>query len=241
MNINLFLSPESLDDFYFQDKNCVVIDSLRATSVICTALANGAKEVIPVATFEYAMKISAGIMSGQNLLGGERNTKKIDGFHVGNSPSEYTPETVSGKSIILFTSNGTKAIVKAKFSKDLVICSYLNLKAIANYLLEKKEDFEIVCSAKGGALNMEDTVCAGRLISKILEKEKDCTLNDGATAACALDREFGGNVHKMFRESDHGKILTENGFQDDLEICAQIDALEVVPVFTSGSIKLLNN
>ena len=113
MKIRTLLSPLNVEELYFTKKTTVVIDVLRATTTIVTALHNGAKEIIPVSSIEFAMKISGG---GQMLLGGERNAEKIDGFTFGNSPLEYTEEAVKGKSIILFTTNGSKALVRAKFS-----------------------------------------------------------------------------------------------------------------------------
>jgi len=241
MKINLFLAPNGLDEFYFTGKNTVVIDALRTTSVICTALANEAKEVIPVASFEYAMKISDGILSGQTLLRGERNTKKIEGFNLGNSPLEYSPETVTGKSIVLITTNGSKAIVKAKFSQNLIICSFLNLSAVTNYLIDKNEDFEILCSAKGSSLNMGDTVCAGKLISEIRNSIQNCELTDSALAAVSLNQCHGNNIKKMLYESEHGKILIENGFEEDLNFCANLNSLSIIPFYNGGSVKLSAN
>ena len=97
MKLNVFLSPVIVDELYFTGKTTVVIDVLRATSTIATAINNGAKEVVPVASVEFAVKVSGGMFGGQTLLGGERNTKKIEGFALGNSPFEYAKEVIEGK------------------------------------------------------------------------------------------------------------------------------------------------
>src|SRR5512135_2548557 len=115
MRVNVLFSPVIADELFFTGKTVIVIDVLRASTTIITALQNGAKEIVPVATVEFAVKVSGGMFGGQTLLAGERNTKKIEGFYLGNSPLEFVPEAVSGKSIIHYTTNGTKAIVKAKF------------------------------------------------------------------------------------------------------------------------------
>ncbi len=167
MKINVLLSPVTTEELYFTGKTTVVIDVLRASSTIVTALQNGAKEVIPVASVEFAVKISGGMFGGQTLIGGERNTKKIEGFALGNSPLEYTPDIVSGKSIIIYTTNGSRAIVKAKFSEHLFVASFHNLSAVANQLLHIGNDIEILCSGRSNAFSMEDTICAGRLIAEI--------------------------------------------------------------------------
>ena len=105
MKLNVFLSPVIVDELYFTGKTTVVIDVLRATSTIATAINNGAKEVVPVASVEFAVKVSGGMFGGQTLLGGERNTKKIEGFALGNSPFEYAKEVVAD--LFSFTAHGT--------------------------------------------------------------------------------------------------------------------------------------
>ena len=142
MKLNVHYSFDHLDDLYFTGKTSVVIDVLRATTVIVTALNNEAREIVPVSSVDFAMKISGNAFNGQTLLGGERNTKKVEGFQVGNSPLEYTSNVVSGKSIVLYTTNGSKAIVKAKFSENLFICSFINLPA-----LKKASSDEIIVSS----------------------------------------------------------------------------------------------
>src|SRR3990172_2597990 len=140
MNLNVLFSPVHADELYFTDRNTVVIDVLRASSTLITALSNGAREVIPVGTVDFAVKVSGGMFGGQTLLGGERNTKKIEGFALGNSPLEYTSEIVHGKTIVHYTTNGSKAIVKAKFSENLFIASFLNLAAIASHLVKIRSE-----------------------------------------------------------------------------------------------------
>ena len=109
MKCNVIISPSFLDELYYAGKTIVVIDVLRASNTIITALNNGAKEIVPVASIEFAVKVSGGMFGGQTLLGGERNTKKIDGFALGNSPGEYSKEIIYGKSIVFFTTNGFKS------------------------------------------------------------------------------------------------------------------------------------
>jgi len=174
MKINVLTSNISFDELYFTGKTCVVIDVLRASTVIVNALANGAREIIPVGTVDFAMKVSGDAFRSQTLLGGERNTKKVEGFTLGNSPLEYTPEIVNGKSIIHYTTNGSKSIVKAKFAENLFIACFNNLTAIVDHMVKLGKDFEIICAGNNGALNMEDSVCAGKMIfeiNDILEKD----------------------------------------------------------------------
>lgn len=239
MKINVLFSPLNADELYFTNKTTVVIDVLRATSVITQALKNGAKEIIPVGTIEFAVKVSGGMFGGQTLLGGERNTKKIEGFALGNSPFEYVKKIVEGKSIIFYTTNGTKAIVKAKFSENLIICSFLNLASVVEYLLELGNDVEILCSGRNNLFSLEDSVCAGKLVKEISKLNKDIVLNDSTLAAITLDDKFGSDVIDMMKNCEHGKILIENGFEKDIEFCGQLNATDIIPLFKSGTLKAL--
>src|SRR5690606_31381991 len=112
MKINVLFSPVGVDELSFTGKTTVVIDVLRASSTIVCARTNGARQRVTFSSIEFAVKVSGCMFGGQKLLAGERNTKKTEGFALGNSPLEYTPEVVKGKTIILFTSNGSRAVVK---------------------------------------------------------------------------------------------------------------------------------
>ena len=241
MKLNVFLSPIIVDELYFTGKTTVVIDVLRATSTIITAVNNDAKEVVPVASIEFAVKVSGGMFGGQTLLGGERNTKKIEGFALGNSPFEYSKDVVEGKSIVFYTTNGTKAVAKAKYSENLFACSFLNIQAVTEHLKSLNTDIEIICSGRNNYFSLEDTVCAGMLVSKILKKDESIQLNDSANAALILYEKFNKNILKMLKASDHGKILIDNGFEEDLEYCSKVDLLDVIPNYTNGVFKKFKN
>jgi len=240
MKIKVLFSPNNFDELYFTGKTTVVIDVLRATTTIVTALNNGAREVIPVATVDFAMKVSGNLFSGMTLLGGERNTRMIEGFSLGNSPLEYKEEVVGGKSVILYTTNGTKAIVKAKFSENLLICSFNNLAAIAAHLLRLNKDVEIICSGTNGFFSLEDTVCAGKLIAEIINVQPETELFDSAKASFTISKSYGKSVLKLLKETEHGKLLTQNGFTEDLKYCAKLSNINIVPYFVSGAIKKLD-
>ncbi len=239
MKINVLFSYISTEELAFTGKTTVVIDVLRASTTIIQALQNGAKEVIPVASVEFAVKVSGGMFGGQTLLGGERNTKKLEGFALGNSPLEYTPEVVGGKTIILFTTNGSKAIVKAKFSENLFIAAFTNLIAVANHLLKLNKDFEILCSGRGNNFSMEDVICAGKIISEIQKINNGVELTDSAKASVALSKSSGKNILTMLKQSEHGKILIDNDFIEDIKFCSRIGTSETIPYLSSGVLKAL--
>lgn len=239
MKINVLFSPVSVDELYFTGKTSVVIDALRATTTIITALENGAKEIIPVGTVEFAVKVSGGMFGWQTLLGGERNTKKIEGFALGNSPLEYSADVVTGKSVVLYTTNGTKAISKAKFSSKLFICAYSNISALAKHLASLDQDVEIVCAGRLNNFSMEDSVCSGKLIAEIEKLNDGIILSDSAKAAQALGKSFGRSLLKMMKDTEHGKLLIENGFEEDLKFCSKLNSSTAIPYLNGQALKLL--
>src|SRR3972149_2121514 len=239
MNLNVLFSPVHADELYFTDRNTVVIDVLRASSTLITALSNGAREVIPVGTVDFAVKVSGGMFGGQTLLGGERNTKKIEGFALGNSPFEYSKKIVENKSIVFFSTNGSKAIAKAKFSETLFVVSFSNLSAVAKHLLKMKKDVEILCAGNNSFFSLEDSVCAGMLIGEIKKHNHSVQLSDSSAAAFTLYERFGTNIFETLINSEHGKKLVENGFEKDVEYCSRYNITNNIPFFNGKALTLL--
>lgn len=239
MHIEVFFSPSQVDELFLRDKNVIVIDVLRASTTIATALMNGAREIIPVSTIESAVKISGNLFGDVVLRGGERNGKIIEGFNLGNSPAEYTAEAVKGKSIIFCTTNGSSAIVKARYAKNLIVGGFINMSPILDFMKEMGEDFYILCAGKSSLFCIEDSVCAGMIITQLINDESiDIELNDPAVAAAALYKSMGKNLQRMVRTTDHGKYLIEIGFKNDIKLCTDIDSVPVLPVLVGNSIKL---
>ncbi len=232
------MTPQQADELALRDRSVVVIDVLRASTTIITALSNGAREIIPVTTVESAVKISGNLFGDIILLGGERNGKIIEGFQLGNSPFEYSEEKVRGKSIIFSTTNGSQALVKARYAKELLVCGFANLTAVAGVVKECPRDLTIICAGNNGMFSMEDSVCAGMLIHVLAGDRDDLVLSDGALAALTLHKSLGKNILKMIRNSEHGKYLQEIGFEEDLKVCAQVDSTPAVPLLDGNVIKL---
>lgn len=237
MKIDCHFMPGPIDDLAMRDRTVVVIDVLRASTSIIMALANGAREVIPAGTVESAMKIAGNLGPDQALLGGERNGKVIPGFTMGNSPREYLPEKVKGKSIIFSSTNGSQALVKSRYAAELAVCAFVNMSACAAFLAEPERDFVVLCSGRNGGFSLEDTVCAGMLIS-LAAKGKDALLSDSAVAAQSLHKTFGRGILKMMRGTDHGRYLQEIGLGSDIPLCAALDSVPVVPLLEGNVIKL---
>jgi 2-phosphosulfolactate phosphatase len=237
MRIDCHFTPSPVDELALRERTVVVIDVLRASSTIITALANGAREVIPASTVEAAMKIAGNLGPDQALLGGERNGRTIPGFDLGNSPAEYVASRVQGKSIIFSSTNGSQAMVKARYAAELVIGAFLNMAEVAAFVRERSKDFVVLCSGRNGGFSLEDTVCAGMLIARVAE-ELDPVLSDSAVAAMSLYRSLGRGILKMMRGSDHGRYLEEIGFGGDIRYCAGVDTLPVVPLLEGNVLRL---
>ncbi len=239
INVEVHFTLAQLDEMRLKDKNIVVIDVLRASTSIATALQNGAKEIIPVSNVESVVKISGSLFGDVTLRAGERNGKMIEGFNLGNSPAEYKEENVKGKSIIFMTTNGSVAMVKGRHAKNLVVAGFVNLSAVVSFLKDLDGDFMIMCAGKENDFCIEDAVCAGKIINKFEhESQQDLVLNDAAVAAVTLDKILGKNILKMLKTSLHGKYLSEIGFEKDLELCAGIDSIPVLPTLSGNVIRL---
>ena len=237
MKIEVFFSPAGIDELGMRGRNVIIIDVLRATTTICTALSNGAREVIPTSDIENATKISSNLSSDSRLLGGERQGKKIDGFDLGNSPAEYTPEKVRNKSIIFTTTNGAGAIHKCRYASTALVASFVNITAIVEAIVEVGGTWTILCSGRQGAFSIEDATCAGMIISKVKEVT-DVDTEDAALTALILYKNFKKSILGMMKKSDHGQYLISIGFLEDLKFCAEVDSVPVVPVVSGLVVRI---
>jgi 2-phosphosulfolactate phosphatase len=239
MHIDIQFLPFSPDPSTLSQKTIAVIDVLRATSVIVHAISQGALEVIPVATVEEAFQSAKHFLQGATLLGGERGSKKIEGFDLGNSPREYVREKVEGKRVILTTTNGTKAFHSVSSGKEIMAGSFFNIGATARRCLDLNRDILLFPSGDGGRFSLEDTVCGGMLIDRIIKiGGESVSLTDAAHSAHILYRRFEANLIETFYVSSHGRDLVAKGFETDLAFCAQIDITDIVPMFRDGIIKI---
>jgi 2-phosphosulfolactate phosphatase len=237
MKIELLFTPLGSSELFFRDKIVVVIDVLRAATSIIIALKNGAREVIPVASVENAVKISGSLFGDVVLRCGERDGKIIPGFNLGNSPLEYTPEAVHNKSLIFTSTNGSLAMVKAKFARQIIIASFVNMSTVVDHMVKLNEDFTILCAGQDYNFCIEDAVCGGMIIQGIEKKGGKPVVSDPALAAKTLSKSFGRSILKMMKNSDHGRYLVSIGFEEDLKVCADIDSVGLLPVVTNGVIK----
>jgi len=238
MNIDIQFLPVPPNPNLLSGRVVVVIDVLRATSVMVRAMSKGASEIIPLTTVEEAFRMAKAFPRGFVVLGGERKNQEIPGFDLGNSPKEYIEEKVKGKKLILTTTNGTRAFHAVSSGKEILAGSFLNIGAIAQRCLELNRDLFIFPSGDEGNFSLEDTLCGGMLIDLITRKERnEISLTDAAYSAQVLYQKFKEKLLEGFSLSHHGRELIRRGFEDDLVYCAQVDITPLVPMFREGVIR----
>ncbi|MGH8165367.1 MAG: 2-phosphosulfolactate phosphatase [Rhodanobacteraceae bacterium] len=219
----------------------VVIDVLRATTVITHALAAGAREVVPCLGIDEALKIAAELPGGQAVLGGEREGLKIEGFDLGNSPEEYRPPNVAGKSVVFTTTNGTRAMMACKTARRVLIGAFVNASAVAG-ALSGEEHIHLLCSGTRGQITREDVLLAGLLAEQLSRQNLSSAqpppeINDQFLLArdcwqAFLDRSHSAasaNLATALRATQGGRNLKTIGLERDIDEAARIDRFSFVP------------
>lgn len=241
LTIESYFIPITLEKFYETNHNPIAfvgVDILRAGTTLCYALHNGAKEVIPVVDSNDAMLIYNRMDRESVLLGGERNCKKIEGYHLGNSPLEYTLEKVYWKSIILNTSNGSALFKMGLGLKNFLIGSFINISSICDFILQrikKDENNKVIlfCSGNNSAFSFEDAIFCGCLVDLLIQKLKgkeNIKMNDATIAAIQLYNIHKNNLLEFTKSTEHGRFLIEQGFEKDIDFSLQSDLVPVVPI-----------
>ena len=229
MRLQVFFTPEELTGADIRDHVAVVVDVLRATSVIAQAIASGAREIYPAGSMEEALRLAQNLDRPDLLTCGERRGRRIEGFDLGNSPLEFTPEAVADRTLVMATTNGTPALVAASAAKRTLAAAFLNLGAAAA-AVAGEEAVSIVCAGRERHFSLDDGVCAGMLVERLIGGDaKSAQLDDGAMGSLALAKEYAGRLEEMMRGTAAGRQLIEIGREDDLAYCAKVDQLDVVP------------
>ncbi|MCE9629823.1 MAG: 2-phosphosulfolactate phosphatase [Planctomycetia bacterium] len=227
----------------------VVIDVLRASTTIATALAHGAAAVRPVADLAEARALAATLAAG-TLLGGERGGVRIEGFDLGNSPREYTPDRVAGKTIVITTTNGTAALEACRDARVILVGAIVNRTAVADAvrrltLVGGRDDVHLVCAGTDGVVSAEDVLAAGAILDAASAAGAADVLDDVALAALAFYRRAAAapvpqeSLVAEFRRSPGGSNLVDLGMEADLPVAAAIDSLTVVPRLDPASGRLI--
>jgi 2-phosphosulfolactate phosphatase len=235
MQITVYVSSKYFKAGELADKTAVIIDLLRASSTMVTAIQNGCDRIIPAISPNEAVKIKKA-SEGDVLLGGEMNAEKIQGFDFGNSPLEYTEDAIAEKTIAYTTANGTVAVKRCEEASEILIGCILNAQAVAGKAVEPERDLALVCAGTRGKFSTDDVLAAGCIIDRILAIDPQAQLDDLGKVALKLYRSAKGDLLSVLSGSTHYEHLVELGMRDDIAFCVQEDKYPVVPVYREGVI-----
>ena len=242
MKLDVVFTPSGITPSEVQGRTVFVIDILRATTAMCAALYHGAKAMIPVAATEEALRLAQTIGSDDVLLAGEQNCVRIPGFQLGNSPLEMTEPVVRNKTIIVTTTNGTKALLACQGAGGVYPACAANLTLAsekAREALVRDRDILIVCAGRDGSFSLEDAYCAGRLaVAALGGRRPRRGLNDAALASLDLVRRYGDHWERPLSYSRAGRELIKLGFREDLLDASRLDAYPVLPHFHERRVTL---
>ena len=242
--IRVHFLPELIAANSLAGTTCIVVDVLRATTTITAALSAGAREVLPLLTVDEARQAAGALPPDSFVLGGERSGGKIAGFDLGNSPAEYTPASVGGKTLVITTTNGTKALLHARHSQRVLLGSFVNLSAVCR-AAATGDRVDIVCAGTDGQITREDVLLAGAIMSRVTA-EGATPANDQAIVAHDTWRHVSAThrddlaalrhaVQSELRNTQGGRNLIGMGLDDDLIAAGDIDRYTVVPEFNTGT------
>lgn len=225
-SIDTCLSPELLKLYDLEGKIAVVVDILRATSCMVAGLGSGVKQIVPVTSPEACKPyVAQGFLSA-----GEHGGIKYPDFVMGNSPFEYMSAMAQGQSVVVSTTNGTKAIGLSKEGQASMIlaAAFLNINTVANFLKKSTQDIVIVCAGWKGRFSMEDTLFAGALTAMLADSHTSTC--DASLAAKWLYEQHQADLASALLSTAHAARLQGLGIEDDIAYCAQLNEFNVLPI-----------
>jgi 2-phosphosulfolactate phosphatase len=215
----------------------VVIDVLRTTTTILHALAAGCTSVRPCADVDEARALAGGLPAGKVLLGGERGGRALTDFDLGNSPREYTAARCKNTTLVLTTTNGTRALCRAAEADRVLVAAFVNFSAICDQLHQDRRPVHLVCAGTEDDITMEDTLLAGALVD-CLSDAMEVRLNDSARLAWDCFENHGRMLHAALELSRGGAHLRSLGYEDDIRAAAEIDKFALVPELHRDPLRL---
>jgi 2-phosphosulfolactate phosphatase len=235
MKLFVYHTPEAVPQTGSLPDCAIAVDVLRATSTIATALNAGADGVQAFSDLQTLIDVSESWNPAHRIRIGERGGKMVEGFDLGNSPLDCTPERVKDARIFISTTNGTRALACIQSAKTVLTAAFINRATVVRYLLQQQpETVWIVGSGWEGSFSLEDTGCAGALVEGVFTAGtislEDLAGNDEAVAAVTLYRSFQNDLVSLLKHASHGQRLLGLKLYEDLEYCAQIDSLDILPI-----------
>ena len=244
MRIDVHFTGSTTGQQDLHDRVVLVIDVLRASTSIAAALANGARAVIPFEGVDDAIMRARSLEQSDVLLAGERKMAPIPGFPLGNSPREFTADVVTGKTIVMTTTNGTAALYHANGAGEVLVGAFANYGVILARLraaARSDKSITIICAGTNGRFALEDAICAGRFVRGVARRGIQPQLGDAANVAAMIDRRMGADLPAVLRDSEHGRALIDAGRGEDVTYCATLDSHPVIPVYRDRQVVRLGD
>lgn len=231
--IQVCLSPALLPMYELEGKTIIVTDVLRATSTMISALEVGVNCVIPVASRAEAKEF---IGKEGHLVAGERDGKKVEGFDLGNSPLllKENKEMLQSKTLVMTTTNGTKAIKLSEGADKIYIGALTNVAALAEVLKEDENELLVVCAGWKNRVNIEDTLFAGALCEALQDSKK--LYGDASIMSLQLFQNHKDDLISCIKNATHYQRLKSHGIEDDIRFCMSLNTSNIVPYLKNGAI-----
>jgi 2-phosphosulfolactate phosphatase len=236
--VDVAYTPAALPAAALAGATALVIDVLRASTTMVTALGHGCLALLPVAEVQEA-RARARALPGA-LLAGERGGDPPEGFDLGNSPLEFTPERVGGRTIVFTTSNGTRALLAARTASAVAVAGFVNLTAAADWALDQGRDVVVVCAGELGTRSVEDETCAGLLVDRVLSVEPGAVAAPAAAEAAGAARPYAKDLARLAQEAPHARHLASHGRGRDVAACLTLDVFTLVPVYRADVDKVVS-
>jgi len=233
VRIDVVLAADAVAPGQLDGSTALVVDVLRASTTMITALAHGCASITPVADPAEARRLAAAEGADAALAAGERRGEPIPGLDLGNSPVEFAIERVRGRAVYLTTSNGTRALLAARQAQAVGVAALVNVSAAARWAAGHGLDVVVVCAGEGGGSrrSLEDHVCAGLLVERVRAGVPSVVPSPAALAALALGRRYAGDVTRLRQHSPWARRLVAAGRGADVTACLRLDTTSLVPVY----------
>jgi 2-phosphosulfolactate phosphatase len=238
VRVDVAFTPAALQPAALAGATALVIDVLRASTTMVTAIAHGCLAMLPVAEVDEAHRRARGLPGA--LLAGERGGDPPEGFDLGNSPLEFTRERVAGRTIVFTTSNGTRALLAARPATAVGVAGFVNLAAAADWALAQGRDLVVVCAGELGTRSVEDEACAGLLVDRLLSIEPEATAGPAAMEAAGAARPYAKDLARLAQDAPHARSLTSRGRGPDVAACLARDTFGLVPLYRADVDKVVS-
>ena len=237
MRVDVAVTPAALAPSALAGATALVIDVLRASTSIVNAMANGCAAVVPVAEPDEAIRRAIAVPGA--LVAGERRGDPLEGFHLGNSPLEFTRERVGGRTVFLTTTNGTRALLAVRTAAAIGVAGFVNARAAMAWVLAAGRSVMIACSGESGGRSLEDEVCAGLLVEQLRTARPEAIVGPEAEEAAGRARPYAKDLARLAQDSPWAQRLSNNGRGADLAACLTLDTHAVVPIYRPNVDKIV--